>query len=507
MTGSKLAVSRVGWIAALAAVLSLVVWTAGIARGAISECVDATCRITSPDGSRGTGCVFEIQGGVVYVLTVAHVVGDASSVVCEFWREGHQSQPLEGRVAARATAADVAVVAVPEAVFAGRLPAAVPLAPRHCAVRPGQTLASVGCANGAWSTAWKGHVLDCRGDELQFVPPPANGRSGSALFDADGQHILGLVRARTADSSTGIATPIETIYQALDAPASSTAKLPDGVRAGTAGSAGPSQPVQCGPNGCPLGGPAPSPAPGYHLLPYRQNLDHQIDGLKNPGGPWPTLPVPPAAVPQPVPAAPLGPDPATAQALGELGRATERNAGEIRQLRDEALPKAIDQAIRPIGEKISAIDAAVQPLERIKTRLDEDIAAGGLKGRLAQHIEDLAEGKAESHDPKLRLILITMAIAGGVGLLIFLVVRQHQAAGSLAGVVTQAKAAVDAVAAKAPVLAPAATGLDAIGNLLLKQLAALQGQPAAAAPAAPAAATAAAAASPTTSTSPPPAAH
>jgi len=521
MTGCKLSVLRVCRVAATAVAAGVVLWAAGVARGALSDCVDAACRITTPDGSRGTGCVFEIQGGMVYLLTAAHVVGQSPAVECEFWCQGHQSRPLGGRVTARSTAADAAIVALPESAFAGRLPAAVPLAPRGYTLRPGQTLASVGCANGGWSTAWKGHALDCRDDELRFVPVPANGRSGSALFDADGQHLVGVVRARTGDDSEGIATPLATIYRAFDSPAATAAARPESTpRRGLS-----PQPVQCGPNGCPLGGATPAPGSpqgpgGYRILPYRQNQDRQIDGLKNSTGAWPTLPAPPPAAVQPVPAvAPQGPDPATAQALGDLGRAVQRNAGDLQQLRDEVLPRAIDQAtkplgerisavdqaLKPMGEKLSAIDAAVQPLERIKERLDADIAGGGLRGKLAQHIENLASGQAESGDPKLRLILITLAVFAAAGLIIFMVVRGHQAASSLAGVVTQVKAAVDAVATKAPLLQPVATGLDAVSNLILQQLSALQSQqpspapaakPAAApaAPAAPAAATAAPAA-------------
>jgi len=501
MTGFELSVLRVCRTAATAVAAGLALWTAGISQGALSDCVDAACRITAPDGSRGTGCVFEIQRGVVYVLTAAHVVGQSPSVECEFWCQGHQSQPLGGRVTARSAAADAAIIALPDAAFAGRLPAAIPLAPRNCTLRPGQPLASVGCANGGWSTAWKGHLLDCRNDELRFVPVPANGRSGSALFDGDGQQIIGLVRARTGDDSAGIATPLGTIYRAFDSPARTAAgpqRMP--------GRGAPPQLVQCGPYGCPAGGPSPAPAPGeYHLLPFRQNLERQIDGLKNSGGPWPTLPSPPAAAPQPAPAvSPQGPDPATVQALGDLGRAVQRNAGDLQQLRDEILPKAIDQAIKPLGEKLSAVDAAVQPLERIKERLDADIAGGGLRGKLAQHIEDLASGKAESGDPKLRLILITLAVVGAAGAILFMIIRGHQAASSLAGVVTQAKAAVDAVAAKNPLLAPVATGLDSVGSLILKQLSGLQGQQPSPAPAA--TATPVAAASPAPAAAPPPAA-
>ena len=73
----------------------------------------------------GSGCVFEIGGWQVYVLTAAHVVTDARCR-CEFWSQGHQSTPLAGVGPSRTTRpADVALVAVPVAAFEGRLPAAI----------------------------------------------------------------------------------------------------------------------------------------------------------------------------------------------------------------------------------------------------------------------------------------------------------------------------------------------------------------------------------------------
>ena len=217
MTGSKTVRRNVCWIITLSIALVATSWGALAPHGAISDGLEATCRITAPDGSCGTGCAFDRDNGRIYVLTAAHVVGDGSAVRCEFWKQGHQSQPLPGEVVARSKVADAAIVAVPETAFGGRLPTLIPLAPRDYIVRPGETLASVGCANGAWSTGWKGHALGYDGGDLRFVPTPANGRSGSAIFDAEGRRILGIVRARTGDNAEGIATSLQAIYQAFDA--------------------------------------------------------------------------------------------------------------------------------------------------------------------------------------------------------------------------------------------------------------------------------------------------
>jgi len=256
------------WLLAAALFGLLVAGSCNHAHAAMSSCLDATCRISTPDGGRGSGCVFEIGQGYVYVITAAHVVGSYSEVSCEFWRDGHQSTPVPGQVILRAIDrdADAATVALRQEQFGEVLPAVVPLAPRTYAVRPGETLLSAGCARGAWSTGWKGHALGYRGSDLYFTPAPAQGRSGSALFDADGRQIVGIVRARTTDDQAGIACSLQALYAGL----------------GTAAAA---RQVQCGPEGC---------VPPYRALPYRQKLEYQ-QWRQQDSERWPTMP--PAASP------------------------------------------------------------------------------------------------------------------------------------------------------------------------------------------------------------------
>ena len=94
-------------------------------------------------------------------------------------------------------------------------PALFPLRRESYAVPAGATLSSVGCANGTWSTGWKGHALGYNGGDLHFLPTPANGRSGSAIFDAEGKMIVAVLRARTVNDSEGIATPVQCLYEAF----------------------------------------------------------------------------------------------------------------------------------------------------------------------------------------------------------------------------------------------------------------------------------------------------
>jgi hypothetical protein len=273
-------------------IIALATLTAHRAYGAMGDCIDATCRISAADGGVGSGCVFEIGQGQVYVLTAAHVVEGVQSVRCEFWTAGHLSSPLPGQVILRSSEADAAVVAVPENAFGGILPKIIPIAAKDRIVAPGETVTSAGCANGTWSTGWKGHALGYEGGDLHFVPAPANGRSGSAIFDADGKMIVGVLRARTADNAEGIATPVQTLYEAFGKENRSQAQSHKAEAV---------MPVQCPGGNCP-GGTCPAPGGPRsgtvpYLLPYR--YQEQFRNQPAPGGQakpngqspvWPTLP-------------------------------------------------------------------------------------------------------------------------------------------------------------------------------------------------------------------------
>jgi hypothetical protein len=325
----------VGWLLAALLALTLLATTRNRVSAAMTECIDATCRITAPDGGRGTGCVFERSQGAVFVLTAAHVVGPANRVECEFWRNGHQSRPVAGEVILRVQndRTDAAVVALAETEFGGLLPPAIPLAARDYRVSPGQTLSSVGCANGAWSTGWKGHALGYAGEDLRFVPAPAMGRSGSALFDADGQRIVGVVRARTLDHGEGVASSVQSLYGQLCRAAAE-------------------RQVQCGPQGC--------PAPQYRLLPYRQAQDNK------PATPWPTLPAP-------------GAD------LSETNRKLDRLAELMLELRP-GVGAAFDDRTAAVERAAQNAERAAQGVKEEQERLQQKLK--GLNGVVEQLVGD-----------------------------------------------------------------------------------------------------------------------
>jgi len=322
-----------GWLLAALLALALLATCCNHVSAAMSECIDATCRITAPDGGRGTGCVFERSQGTVFVLTAAHVVGPADRVQCEFWRSGHQSQPLAGTVVLRVQndRTDAAVISLAETQFGGLVPPAIPLATRDYLVAPGQTLCSVGCANGAWSTGWQGHALGYAGDDLRFVPAPAMGRSGSALFDANGQQIVGVVRARTLDNGEGVASSVQSLYGQLCRAAAE-------------------RQVQCGPNGCPVN--------QYRLLPYRQSQESR------PATPYPTLP---------------SPD------LSETNRKLDRLVELLLEMRPGAAPASDDRTAAAERSARSA-ETVAQGMKEEQEKLQQRLK--GLNGVIEQLVGD-----------------------------------------------------------------------------------------------------------------------
>ncbi len=278
-------------------VLAVLMLCASAAWGALEDCHDATCRVLAGN-DRGTGVVFEISQGHVFVLTNAHVVGNSGTARCEFWKAGHQSRAITGQVIMTGRGGvDAALIAIPEAAFGGMLPKAIPIAPRGTALQPGETIMSVGCAKAAWATGWQGHVLQSSDSRLHFLPVPANGRSGSAIFDAKGERIVGLLNARSGGDTEGMAVSLEQLYTALSTgsgliiryESSNLNPKPVPWRAGPQGRQ--QGPGDCGPGGC---GPRRKGGQPYQM-PYRQEQDRRIERIE--GRVWPTLPPPVVVLP------------------------------------------------------------------------------------------------------------------------------------------------------------------------------------------------------------------
>jgi len=225
----------------------------------LDRCYEAVCRISGC----GSGCVFEISQGRVFVLTNAHVVGSKSRVDCEFWRRGFVSAKVPGQVVLRVRngEVDAAVVAIDARHFDGLLPRAIPVAPRDWRMRAGDTIHSAGCPGAGWATAWQGHVVGYgHNGDLLFAPPPAGGRSGSALIDIRSNQIVGLLWGRDDLARQGRACSVQALHKHL-------ARQSKAQRTARANHA---KPVQCPPRS------EAQPKQGaWRLLPYRHQQDRK----------------------------------------------------------------------------------------------------------------------------------------------------------------------------------------------------------------------------------------
>jgi len=195
--------------------------------GDTHDAIDATCRVRA--GGTGSGVVWQIDDQFVWLLTNAHVVDTSSSaaragdaVKCDFWHRGHKLDDLDGYIKLRSGEVDVAVIAVPKQQFPV-LPPVITFAREDLVLNPGEPVFSVGCANGAHPTAFKGHIIGYSERGVEFYPPPAGGRSGSALFNEGGTQIIGLVHKRAGEPGSngstswthGLAVPIQSVRYAM----------------------------------------------------------------------------------------------------------------------------------------------------------------------------------------------------------------------------------------------------------------------------------------------------
>ncbi|HUT11795.1 MAG TPA: serine protease [Thermoguttaceae bacterium] len=412
-----------------------------VAFASIDDCIDATCRITAGDGGRGTGCAFERSQGYVYVLTCAHVAtGD--TVQCEFWRAGHQSTPLPGRVVQRVPAVDAAIVAVREDAFGGVLPATIPMADRSRVMQTGETVTSVGCAQGAWSTGWKGHVLGYGRDDgsLRFTPVPANGRSGSAVFDVEGTMIVGLLRARTVDDAQGIATSIQQLHAGLGSVSSaqSAAQCPGGLCPipGRLFGGGQQQPQPQQQSPWPTLPPIQQAVPSIDLTPIVAGLDRLSAGqdkiaelLADVRGRMEATAEPDAAPPVPPPPSEVI-DQAARDGVVKLTEAVGANRQAIESLGGSI--GGVAAAVEATGDEVKNLSQSNLSLfERFQERLDRVKEAAGDdagKGEIIRgYIKDFAAEKLEGS--AIGGLLGKLGFAGGgigIGLLImaFVVIRR-----------------------------------------------------------------------------------
>ena len=349
---------------------------------------------------------------------------------------GYQSRPLVGRIVRRLRRPDFALIFVPEGDFDGILPAVIPLAPQSAELAVGDELFSAGCAGGDWPTQWHGHLLKQDGEGLHFVPAPAGGRSGSAIFDGEARYVVGILVARAGDNSEGLAVPLSDVYRAfaaasasssgggksslhLVATASEPADCPGGCCPnGTCPSAG------CPDGNCPGASPWPShllplrkhsepPPPKMDLVPIEQELGRiagLVEGMKSA-----PAPLAPPWAPLTDPLAEQKAD-AAMNAAQDAGRKVDDLAGQI----------------KPLGQQVEKIEKSVEATGELIARhgtLPEQFAAAKMKvaaddpeaGRAKQDMEAL-KMMVSQH----RTIGIVLVVVGLVAIAVIHTIRTGQ---------------------------------------------------------------------------------
>jgi hypothetical protein len=198
---------------------------------------------------------------------------------------------------------DIAVVWVNASSLGAVTPPAIPLARPDAAVDY-RRIISVGCAEGGWATCWKGHAIGqdrSAGDVIYFAPAPADGRSGSAVFDWQGKSIVGLIAWRSP-RGYGVAMTHREVWAALSGkgPVYGTGAMP-GEHGAVQDVLAPIDPWAPGVwiQGAPLSEPCQQP--GYDVLeirPFggllcplpRPQRPQEAPSQPPQGGAWPDLP-------------------------------------------------------------------------------------------------------------------------------------------------------------------------------------------------------------------------
>jgi S1-C subfamily serine protease len=160
----------------------------------------------------GLGSGFVLPGGVV--VTNRHVLDQPRQVTINTW----DGRSLEASVTGVAVDSDLAVLqlggehALPEADL------------RTTPVEPGERVYAVGYPAGGPATVSEGQVVGLVDGTLLGEPADVirvdaqirQGNSGGPLFDADGA-VVGVVFALETQAGTGLAVPVTTLLERLDA--------------------------------------------------------------------------------------------------------------------------------------------------------------------------------------------------------------------------------------------------------------------------------------------------
>jgi S1-C subfamily serine protease len=194
----------------------------------IEKTMSSVAKIETTTGV-GTGVVIDENEDNFYVLTAAHVLGEAEDCEMYFYVNGEQSaEKFPGKVVWKdhqetpATAKfdkvkDLAYVKVAKIDLTGTpYPTVKKLAKRGSGLKPKDKLFSVGCPNGNWPSGFMGHAIKTDSNVLWFKPNIIPGRSGSPIFDKNGEVVVGIVIWYNVYTHISGAMSLECIHDSFD---------------------------------------------------------------------------------------------------------------------------------------------------------------------------------------------------------------------------------------------------------------------------------------------------
>lgn len=208
----------------------------------LNEITEGVCRITVSNQSsnsyfgrtqtkKGSGTVVGQSPTSYYILTNAHVVGNARTVQLEFFRGGLKTPPLPANVIWKQKIdgrdVDFAICEISKSYFGSYPPRIIPLAPPSYNLKPGYYISCVGCDNGRWARGWEGIIRQDERTRVIFTPAPIGGQSGSGIMvlipDSNGvlHTRVGAIltwrigHATDDEKASGAAIPISRLYQSM----------------------------------------------------------------------------------------------------------------------------------------------------------------------------------------------------------------------------------------------------------------------------------------------------
>jgi len=176
--------------------------------------IQSVCKMYNhKNEGRGSAVAFREDEKYVWLLTAGHVVKDNPWLYAYFYINGKEQPAVVAKIhkinynaedtLANEMLHDIAVMTIEKAWFKKQpIPPVIPIAYENA--KKEDVIFSVGCPNMAWPCGFIGHIYNTTENIMSFYPNPEGGRSGSPIFDAKGEHIVGIVLWQTNSGGRGI---------------------------------------------------------------------------------------------------------------------------------------------------------------------------------------------------------------------------------------------------------------------------------------------------------------